>query len=94
MVNYDKMDRNQVREREFQVLDSGMAPALGKLSWWEEKSVKETLLCGGKGDFADVIVKDLEMGRGSWITSWAQCNHKQKKEAETDVKMQVLCFWP
>lgn len=46
MVNYDKMDRNQVREREFQVLVSGMAPALGKLSWWEEKSVKETLLCG------------------------------------------------
>lgn len=32
MVNSDKMDRNQVREREFQVLDSGMAPALGKLS--------------------------------------------------------------
>lgn len=47
-----------------------------------------------KGDFADVIVKDLEMGRGSWIISWAQCNHTQKKEAETDVKMQVLCFWP
>lgn len=50
MVNYDKMDRNQVREREFQVLDSGMAPALGKLSWWEEKSVKETMLCGAQNN--------------------------------------------
>lgn len=32
MVNYDNIDRNQVRERECQGLDSGMAPARGKLS--------------------------------------------------------------
>lgn len=32
MVNDDNIDRNQVREREFQGLDSGVAPARGKLS--------------------------------------------------------------
>lgn len=35
VVNYDKMDRNQVSERGFQGLDTGMAPALGKLSFSE-----------------------------------------------------------
>lgn len=28
-----------------------------------------------KWDFADVI-KDLEVGRGSWLVSWAQCHHE------------------
>lgn len=32
MVHYDKWDRDQVSEREFQGLDSDMAPVLGKLS--------------------------------------------------------------
>ena len=38
------MDRNWVSERELHGLDSGMAPALGKLRvLWENKSVKETM---------------------------------------------------
>ena len=38
------MDRNQVSESELEGLDSGMAPALGKLIiWWEDKLVKEII---------------------------------------------------